>query len=107
MRRLLPLLAAPLLLAQAPPPEAPPVYNAADSIIANAPAGHWIDIAPDDIMVMETAAGTMAIQLAPLFAPAHVAAIKTLVRTGQFDDGRIVRVQDNYVVQWKIGRAHV
>jgi peptidylprolyl isomerase len=101
MRRLLPLFAAPLLLAQAPaPPEAPPVYNAADSIIAGAPASHWIDIAPDDIMVMETAVGTMAIQLAPLFAPAHVAAIKTLVRTGQFDDGRIVRVQDNYVVQW-------
>lgn len=97
MRRLL-LLAAPLLLAQAPPP--PPVYNAAATIIAEAPAGHWLDIPPDDIMVMETAADTMLIQLAPDFAPAHVAAIKRLVREGRFDDGRIVRVQDNYVVQW-------
>jgi peptidylprolyl isomerase len=97
MRRLLPLLAAPLLLAQAPPP---PVYNAADQIIADAPAGHWLSIDPDDIMVMETAAGRMVIQLAPAFAPAHVAAIKQLVRRGEFDDGRIVRVQDNYVVQW-------
>jgi peptidylprolyl isomerase len=29
-----------------------------------------------------------------------VAAIQKLVRAGRFDDGRIVRVQDNYVVQW-------
>jgi peptidylprolyl isomerase len=102
-QRIWPLLAAPLLIGQAPapkPPELPPVYNAADSIIANAAASDWIDIPADDIMVMETAAGTMAIQLAPQFAPAHVAAIKRLVREGRFDDGRIVRVQDNYVVQW-------
>ena len=103
MRKLL-VLAAPLLLAQAPPPikapAVPPVYNAADKIIADAPPAHWLAIAPDDIMVMDTGAGQMVIQLAPQFAPAHVAAIKQLVRSGQFDDGRIVRVQDNYVVQW-------
>ncbi|WP_439546362.1 peptidylprolyl isomerase [Sandarakinorhabdus sp.] len=98
-RALLAFAAAPLLLGQAAPVE-PPVYNAADKIIADAPAAHWLAIDPDDIMVMETAAGQMVIQLAPAFAPAHVAAIKTLVRTGQFDDGRISRVQDNYVVQW-------
>ncbi len=101
MRKLLPLLlAAPLLMGQASPPAEPPVYNAADKIIADAPAAHWLTIAPDDIMVMDTRAGHMVIQLAPDFAPAHVAAIKQLVRRGEFDDGRIVRVQDNYVVQW-------
>ena len=106
MRRFLALAAAPLLMGQAAPPKAPapapepPVYNAADKIIADAPPAHWLAIDPDDIMVMDTAAGRMLIQLAPAFAPAHVAAIKALVRTGQFDDGRIVRVQDNYVVQW-------
>jgi peptidylprolyl isomerase len=99
MKKIL-LLGTPLLLAQAPPPEAPPVYNAADQIIADAPAAQWLAIDPDDIMVMDTAAGRMVIQLAPAFAPAHVAAIKALVRRGEFDDGRIVRVQDNYVVQW-------
>ena len=101
MRKLLHLLlAAPLLMGQASPPAEPPVYNAADKIIADAPAAHWLTIAPDDIMVMDTRAGHMVIQLAPDFAPAHVAAIKQLVRRGEFDDGRIVRVQDNYVVQW-------
>jgi peptidylprolyl isomerase len=97
---LLAAVAAPLLLAQAPPPPPPLVYNAADKIITDAPADHWLAIDPDDIMVMDTGAGQMLIQLAPSFAPAHVAAIKQLVRRGEFDDGRIVRVQDNYVVQW-------
>lgn len=99
MRRLLPLLAAPLLLAQAPPP-ASLTATSADEIIARAPAAHWLAIDPDDIMVMDTSAGRMVVQLAPEFAPAHVAAIKALVKAGRFDDGRIVRVQDNYVVQW-------
>jgi peptidylprolyl isomerase len=99
MRPLLPLLlAAPLLLAQAPPPSL--ANTSADQIIAAAPASAWISIDPDDIMVMDTAVGQMIIQLAPEFAPAHVAAIKALVKAGRFDDGRIVRVQDNYVVQW-------
>ena len=92
MRHFLPLLAAPLLIAAIPP--------TADEIVAAAPASHWLAIDPDDIMVMDTAAGRMVIQLAPLFAPEHVSAIKQLVRAGRFDDGRIVRVQDNYVVQW-------
>ncbi len=103
MRRVFALLAAPLLLApaiaQTPPPPSL-VQPSADEIAARAPAAHWLDIDPDDIMVMDTAAGRMVIQLAPQFAPAHVAAIKALVRAGRFDDGRIVRVQDNYVVQW-------
>lgn len=98
MKKLLPLLAVPLLMAQAPPPSL--ANTSADQIIAAAPASAWIDIKPDDIMVMDTAVGRMVVQLAPQFAPAHVAAIKALVRAGRFDDGRIVRVQDNYVVQW-------
>jgi peptidylprolyl isomerase len=97
-RALLVLAAAPLLLAQAPPPSL--TTTSADEIAASAPVAHWLAIDPDDIMVMDTAVGRMLIQLAPDFAPAHVAAIKALVKAGRFDDGRIVRVQDNYVVQW-------
>lgn len=99
MRRLLfAALAAPLLMAQAPPPSL--TNTSADEIIAKAPANHWLDINPDHILAMETAVGRMVIQLAPQFAPQHVAAIQALVRSGRFDDGRIVRVQDNYVIQW-------
>ena len=92
MRKLL-LLAAPLLLAQAPPPSL--VNTSADDIAANAPGAHWLDINPDHIMVMDSAAGRMVIQLAPQFAPQHVAAIQKLVRAGRFDDGRIVRGPGN------------
>jgi peptidylprolyl isomerase len=98
-RLLLALVAAPLLAAQAPPPSSL-TNTSADEIIAKAPASHWLDISPDQILVMDTAVGRMVIQLAPQFAPMHVAAIQDLVRAGRFDDGRIVRVQDNYVVQW-------
>ena len=69
-------------------------------IVAAAPPAAWRAVAPENLLIMETAAGTMAIELAPEFAPAHVDAIRTLVKAGRFDGGAIVRVQDNYVVQW-------
>ncbi|MFZ4689686.1 MAG: peptidylprolyl isomerase [Polymorphobacter sp.] len=82
------LLAA--LLAAASPTE----------IAAVAPPSAWRAVAPENLLLLETARGTMAIELAPDFAPAHIAAIKALVAAGQFDGGAITRVQDNYVVQW-------
>ncbi len=69
-------------------------------IVAAAPAAAWRAVAPENLLIMDTGAGTMAIELAPGFAPAHVEAIRDLVRAGRFDGGAIVRVQDNYVVQW-------
>lgn len=51
-------------------------------------------------MLVETAKGALVIELAPAFAPAHVAAIRKLIRDGAFTGGAVVRVQDNYVVQF-------
>jgi peptidylprolyl isomerase len=65
-----------------------------------APPAAWRPVAPDNLLLLETPRGTMAIELAPDFAPAHIAAIKALVVEGRFDGGNITRVQDNYVVQW-------
>ena len=89
------LLAAVLLLttAAAPTPS---------EIEANAPAAAWTAIAADDLVVFDTPRGPFVMQLAPQFAPAHAAAIKALVRRGAFGGGAVVRVQDNYVVQWAI-----
>ena len=42
----------------------------------------------------------VVIELAPQFAPSHVANILALVREQYFDGLAIMRVQDNYVVQW-------
>jgi len=70
-------------------------------IIARAPAGAWRAIAPENLVVMELGNGKrIVIELAPDFAPVHVANIRTLIRGGWFDRNAIIRVQDNYVVQW-------
>lgn len=96
MRRYaLPALVA--LLAAAPPPAA----KSPGEIVAAAPASAWRAVEPDDLMLMDLAnGGHVAIELAPAFAPAHVANIRALVRGHWFDGNAIVRVQDNYVVQW-------
>ncbi len=73
-----------------------------DQIVAAAPASAWRAIAPDNLVIIETGAGTMTLELAPDFAPQHVAAIRALVAAGRFDGGAITRVQDNYVVQWAV-----
>lgn len=44
--------------------------------------------------------GRVLIELAPAFAPRHVASIRALARARWWDGLAIVRVQDNYVVQW-------
>jgi len=70
-------------------------------IVEAAPAPSWAEIDPARMMVMELADGaTVVIELAPEFAPVHVANIVRLVEAGWFDGTSINRVQDNYVVQW-------
>lgn len=69
-------------------------------ILADAPAEHWRDIPPERLVTLTLPGGAVVIELAPDFAPAHVANIKTLVREGYFDGLTINRVHDNYVVQW-------
>jgi peptidylprolyl isomerase len=96
MRRsaLLPLLA---LLAAAPPPAA----KSPGEIAAAAPASAWRAVDPENLLLMDLAGGRhVAIELAPGFAPAHVANIRALVRGHWFDGNAVVRVQDDYVVQW-------
>lgn len=85
---------APLVTAAAPPP------LTAAAIESSAPASAWRLVAPENLMLVDTAKGTLTIELAPGFAPAHVAAIRALVRAGAFTGGAVVRVQDNYVVQF-------
>ena len=72
----------------------------ASEIEASAPPSAWAAIPAEDLVVFETARGPLVLQLAPAFAPAHVAAIRAAVRAHAFDGGAVVRVQDNYVVQW-------
>lgn len=93
-------LAAILLLGAAVPLPTPAILSP-QQIVDTAPPGAWQPVPPEDVLVMELATGQrIVIQLAPDFAPVHVANIRALARAHWWDGAGIVRVQDNYVVQW-------
>ena len=69
-------------------------------ILAAAGPGDFRTPDPENTMYLELASGRVVMELAPLFAPNHVANVKALVREGYFDGTAIVRVHENYVVQW-------
>jgi len=81
-----------------PPPEGltPPVQQLLDA----SPASDWRPLDPENTLYMEFPKGRVVIELAPTFAPNHVANVKTLSREGYFANGAVTRVQDNFVAQW-------
>ena len=72
-------------------------------VLAKATSPDWRALDPENTLYMELPSGRVVIELAPDFAPNHVANVKTLAREKYFDGLSILRVQDNYVTQW--GRA--
>jgi len=60
----------------------------------------WRPLDPANTLYVQLETGRVVIELAPEFAPLHVANIKTLVRGGYFDGMPITRSQDNFVIQW-------
>lgn len=94
-------LAAPLAAQDAPKALTP------NDIVAAAPAADWVRINPSDLVVMELAADAagrgrrVVIQLMPApFSQGWVENIRKLVAAHWYDGIAVVRVQDNYVVQW-------
>lgn len=69
-------------------------------ILAATNPSDWQPLDPENALYLELATGRVIIQLAPAFAPRHVANVKALARDHYFDGLAILRVQDNYVVQW-------
>ena len=60
----------------------------------------WRAPDPEDTLYLELESGRVVIELAPAFAPAHVANIRTLARGGYWDGLSIYRSHDNFVVQF-------
>ncbi len=84
------------------PAKKPPTM--AEVIKASQPSD-WHPLDPQNTLYLELDLGQskssrVVIELAPAFAPNHVANIKALVRENYFDGLAILRSQDNYVVQW-------
>jgi peptidylprolyl isomerase len=73
--------------------------TSAEILAASAPAD-WRTLDPENTLYLELASGRVVIELAPEFAPRHVANVKALAREKYFDGLAILRSQDNYVVQW-------
>ncbi len=69
-------------------------------VVAASGAADWRPLDPEHTLYVELPRGRVVIELAPRFAPLHVANIKTLARARYFDSLAIIRVQDNYVAQW-------
>jgi len=80
-----------------PPAKSAPSYQ---DLLKSAKPSDWRPIDNDNTLYLELNTGRVIIELAPQFAPLHAANIKTLVREGYFDGLVIMRVQENYVVQW-------
>jgi peptidylprolyl isomerase len=69
-------------------------------VLAASTATDWRPLDPQNTLYLQLASGRVVIELAPAFAPEHVANLRTLARQGYFDGLAIVRSQDNFVVQW-------
>ncbi len=96
-----PVLASPLQ-AQSPASPVTPV-----SVVKAAKADEWHRIDPADLMIMDLTPDAkgqprrVVIQLMPApFAQGWVANMRKLIAAHWYDGIAVVRVQDNYVVQW-------
>jgi peptidylprolyl isomerase len=104
MQILRPLVLFAVLLAAAAQAETPPKKFAQPAtvreLIMTSQPGDWRPVDPEHTLYLELATGRVVIELAPQFAPRHVANIEKLARARWYDGLAFVRLQDNYVAQW-------
>ncbi len=83
------------------PPAAPAgaPKTTSELLLASAP-GDWRTPDPENLLYMDLAGGRVIFELAPAFAPKHVANVKAMVREKFFDGLSFMRSHDNYVVQF-------
>jgi peptidylprolyl isomerase len=75
-------------------------------IVAKAPAADWSEVRAEDLLVIDyDGGGRTVIELAPAFAPVHVANIRALAGSGYWQGSSVYRVQDNYVAQWGVNEG--
>lgn len=70
------------------------------SVLAASTPDDWRQPAQENLLYVELASGRVVIEMAPRFAPEHVANIRRLTMNQYFDGLAIVRSQENYVAQW-------
>lgn len=83
-----------------PADPAAPKYKSMQELLESSKPGDWRTLDPARTLYMDLAAGRVVIELAPDFAPAHVANIRAMAKGRYWDGLSINRSQDNFVVQW-------
>jgi peptidylprolyl isomerase len=84
----------------APAGEAAPKPKTMQELLDASTPADWRSLDPVRTLYLELASGRVVIELAPEFAPAHVANILAMAKAGYWDGLSINRSQDNFVVQW-------
>jgi peptidylprolyl isomerase len=103
IRRSLVLLAI-LAVAAAARAQTPPKSFAQPTtireLLAVSKPDEWRPLDPEATLYLELSIGRVVIELAPAFAPRHVANIQKFARAHWYDGLAITRLQDNFVAQW-------
>ena len=63
------------------------------------PESVWRTVDPENLMLIDTAYGTIGVELLPEIAPLHVAQVKSLIRSGFYDNVLFHRVIDGFMNQ--------
>lgn len=66
---------------------------------AAAQAPEWREVAPENLLVIQTSKGEVLVELEPRMAPAHVERIRTLAQRGFYDGLKFHRVIPNFMAQ--------
>ena len=65
----------------------------------------WREVQPDNLVLIDTRYGEVAVELAPTFAPKHVERVRALIRAHFYDGLSFYRVIDGFVAQGGIGEG--
>ena len=88
---LLLLLVEATIAADLPKPKA----RTMTEVLAASKPADWRPLDPENTLYVELVSGRVVIELAPAFAPQHVANVKALAREHYFDGLAILRAQDS------------
>jgi cyclophilin family peptidyl-prolyl cis-trans isomerase len=94
------LLSAAIAAVAQTPPTTTDKPKSMQELLDGSKPSDWRNLDPSRTLYMDLDAGRVVIELAPEFAPAHVANIKAMAKGGYWNGLSINRSQDNFVVQW-------
>ena len=75
------------------------VCTSVPASLAEAETSAWRAVDPDNLILMELYTGTVAVELFPEAAPAHVAQMREMLREGFYDGEAFYRVIEGHVAQ--------